>query len=211
MLPALSPPPSPFVSFRENLFSVDKVSVNGKDPALCVVRLTSTATCKSKNGALCIASSFSNSRVIRTMNFAYDERDRAKMDFLNHARRPEKASAHPSSRPHIEAVMAACSPRPPWLAPLMDTQLCIEEVRAAMLEGEELDTVALVLRSSEPEVNKDATVVAMLCLVWSGCLTGMLFIVGHPNYSIWQQMHCIPGITPFDSLKWISLLELVLG
>jgi hypothetical protein len=85
----------------------------------------------------------------------------------------------------------------------MDTQLCIEEVRAAMLEGEELDTVALVLRSSEPEVNKDATVVAMLCLVWSGCLTGMLFIVGDPNYSIWQQMHCIQGITPFDSLKWI--------
>jgi hypothetical protein len=103
------------------------------------------------------------------------------------------------------AQVLACSPRPPWLAPLMDTQLCIEEVRAAMLEGEELDTVALVLRSSEPEVNKDATVVAMLCLVWSGCLTGMLFIVGDPNYSIWQQMHCIQGITPFDSLKWLVL------
>jgi hypothetical protein len=44
MLPALSPPPSPFVSFRENLFSVDKVSVNGKDPALCVVRINGTVT-----------------------------------------------------------------------------------------------------------------------------------------------------------------------
>jgi hypothetical protein len=65
------------------------------------------------------------------MNFAYDERDSAKMDFLNdvrqhctlhpnpwlHAqvlarqqmtRRPEKVSTHPGSRSHIEATMVAC-------------------------------------------------------------------------------------------------------
>jgi hypothetical protein len=64
----------------------------------------------------------------------------------------------------------------------MDTQLCVKEVRAATLGGEELGTMALVPRSPEPEVNKDAMVAAMLCLVWPECLSLLeIQIVAHGN------------------------------
>jgi hypothetical protein len=33
------------------------------------------------------------------------------------------------------------------------------------------------------------------------CLAGMPFIIGDPNCSTWQQMHCIQGITTFASTK----------